>query len=246
MKRLIILPSALLLILIGCDREDAHDIFKTRGEAVVEYTELPVFNAINVHNDINVVLTQGNIYAATIESWKNLMPKIHLSVDDNGVLLIEDKNNFNFVRSRDNITTIYLTFSGELNVINFSGNGTIMSNDTISISGLTILSENASGDVDLKLKTESIGIGTNHGNSASITITGASNSVGVTNWGYSPINLLDLKTSFADIHHHGLSNIYVNVSGTLSVTLYGVGNVYYTGNPSITLTRKGRGNLFKY
>ena len=242
---LIILITLLLMLLTCCDREDAHDMFKTRGAAVVEHIALPVFNGIDILNGINVVLTQGDIYAATIEGWKNLMPKIHLSVDEDGVLMIEDRNTFNFVRSRDNMTTVYLTFGGELNTINFSGNGYIVSNDTISTGGLTVLSLNASGNVDLKLKTEGLGIGTNQSNIASIIISGVSYSVSVTNWGYSPIDLSGLKAYNADVHHHGTGNVYINASESLSVVLYGVGNVYYTGNPAIMLTRKGKGNMFK-
>ena len=236
----------LLILLCGCDMEDARDIFKTRGAPVLTQVTLTDFNAITVNNGINVVLTQGKVFAATIEGWKNLMPKILLSVDQDGVLLIEDKNAFHFVRSRDNITTVHLTYGGELNAINFSGNGYIVSNDTIKTSGLSILSLYASGDIDLKLKTQEINIGTNSGNTASIKIAGLSNSVGITNWGYNLVDLSGLKASFANIHHHGLSNVYINASESLSVVLYGVGNAYYKGNPSITLTRKGKGNLLKY
>ena len=236
----------LVILLCGCDREDASDIFNKRGAPIVEHVSLPAFNAITVNNGINVVLTQGNVYAATIDGWKNLMPKIHLSVDDEGVLMIEDKNSFYYVRSKNNMTTIHLTFADELNVINFSGNGYITSNDTINTNVLSVLCMNASGDVDLKLKTQWLFIGSNHANVASVTIAGLSNSVGMTNWGYNPVHLSELKTSIADIHHHGLASVYLNASESLSIVLYGVGNAYYKGNPSIMLTRRGKGNLFRY
>ena len=232
-------------MLFGCDREDAWDLLKTRGDAVVEQIELPAFNAITVYNDINVVLTKGNAYNATVEGWKNLMPKINLSVDDNGALMIEDKNSFNFVRSRDNMTTVNLTYADELNAITFSGNGYFMSDDVINTSSLSILCQHASGSIDLTVITATLGIGANSGNTASVTIAGEAASVGITNWGFGPINLLALKASAADIHHHGMGNTFINASETLSVTLYGVGNVYYTGNPSITLVSKGKGSLLK-
>lgn len=100
------------------------------------------------------MLLQGENYSATIEGWKNLMPKIRLTVDDDGSLLIDDTNHFNFVRSRDNMTTVYLTFSGELNYIHFSGDGFIRSNDSINISDITILCEEASGDMNMKIKAQ--------------------------------------------------------------------------------------------
>ena len=235
----------MISLVSGCDKEDAWDIVKTRGEHVVEHRNLPAFHAVTVRNGINVSLNQGNGYAATIEGWKNLMPKIRLSVDKEGALVIEDANHFNFVRSRDNMTTVYLTVVGELNYIYFSGNGYFVANDTLSASGLTVLCEEASGSVDLKVKTEGFYLGTNHQNVASITVGGWSSSTGITNWGNAPVDLSELQTSFADVHHHGPGNVYINASESVSVIIYGMGNVYYMGNPTITLTRKGKGNLYK-
>ena len=233
-----------LLFFSACDREDAWDIFKTRGDSAVEYLTFPAFNGITVDNGINVVLANGDTYAATVNGWKNLMPKIKFSVDEEGKLLIEDKNSFNFVRTRDNRTTVYLTFAGELNFMELNGDGSIISNDTVFTSGLTVLCIDASGSVDLTVKTQGLYIGTNHNNVASVTVGGLANYVGITNWGYNPVNLFDLVSFYADIHQHGTGNTYINASESLSVVLYGFGNVYYKGNPSITLNRMGNGNLF--
>ena len=245
MKPLKILPLILIVMLTGCDREDVWDIVKTRGEAVVVQEILPAFHAISVSNGVNIALRQGDDYAATIEGWKNLMPKIRLSVDREGVLHIEDANQFNFVRNRDNMTTVHLTLAGELNHIHFSGNGYFVSKDTISTTGLTILCEEASGSIELKVKADGVFLGTNHQNIASVTIGGWCNGVGMTNWGNAPVDLSELRTSFADVHHHGPGNVYINVSVSVSVVIYGMGDVYYRGNPSITLTRKGKGNIYR-
>jgi len=232
----------------GCDKEDAWDILKTRGEYVFEERAVTAFRAINVKNGINVVLSQGNNYAATIESWKNLMPKIRLSVVKNGELVIEDVNKCNFVRSRDNMTTVHLTFAGELDSIHFAGNGDFFTKDTIITSGLTIISF-GSGCMDLKVKAHGVYIGTNHRNIASITISGQGVSAGITNWGYSPVNLSDFKALYAGVAQNGPGNVYVNASESVDVAFYqGVGDVYYKGNPlSVTVTRKdkAKGKLYQ-
>ena len=232
----------LIFLMTGCNREDAWDIVKTRGAHVVEQRNLPAFRGIAVRNGINIEITQGDANSATIEGWKNLMPKIRISVDDD-VLIIDDTNHFNFVRSRDNITTVYLTVADELNYIHFSGNGYLISKDTISTSGLTVLCEKSSGSFDLKVKTQDVSLGVG-GNVASITISGWSGYAGITNWGLAPVDFSGLKVSSADIHHHGPGNVYINASETLSVVLYGVGDVYYLGNPDVTLVRKSSGNLY--
>ena len=248
MKRLIVTPLVFILLFAGCDKEDAWDFLKTRGGHVVEERAVTAFHAITVKNGINVVLTQGDNYTATIEGWKNLTPKIRLTVEKNGELVIEDVNRFNFVRTRDNMTTVRLMITGELDRIHFSGDGDIVTKDTLVTSGLTVLCEDASGSVDLKIKTQGIYIGTNHRNTASVTIWGQGYSVGITNWGYAPVDLSGFKASFADVHHHGPGNVYVNASESVSAVIYGTGDVYYAGNPSsVTFTRKdkGKGNLYQ-
>ena len=73
--------------------------------------------------------------------------------------------------------------------------------------------------------------------------------MGITNWGYSPIDLSDFKISYADISQRGYGNVYINASESVNVIFYsGVGDVYYAGNPSsITFAReeKGKGNLYR-
>jgi len=237
----------LLFIIFGCDREDAWDAVKTRGESVVVYESISAFNGILVHNDINVVVSKGDNYEVRIEGWKNLMPKISLLVDDEGLLEIKDNNTFNFLRSRDNKTTVYLTYADEMNYIELNGNGYIVSNDTIKVSSLVVLCLSGSGSVDLMAKTDGLYIGTNGYNTASITVAGSANSVGITNWGYNSVHLFGLNSLYAEVHHHGTGNTYINVSESLSVILYGLGNVYYMGNPSITLEHKGgsKGKLLR-
>ena len=246
MKRYIIILLTIISIIAGCDKEDARDIVKTRGKRVVEERAVSAFHTITVKNGVNVVLSKGDKYAATIEGWKNLMPKIRLTVENDGELIIEDVNKFNFMRSRDNMSTVYLTIADELNNINFSGNGDLTTKDTIVTSGLSIIST-GSGNIDMKVKAGGVYIGTNHENVALITLRGESYSVGITNWGYSPIDLSELKTSYANIAQRGYGNVYINAESIDVIFYSGIGNVYYIGNPTITPVweEKGKGNLYK-
>ena len=248
MKRLIVIPLILIFLFASCDKEDAWDFLKTRGDHTVEERTVCAFRAITVKNGINVVLNRSDSHAATIEGWKNLMPKIRLTVEKNGELVIEDVNKFNFVRSRDNMSTVYLMVTDNLDSIHFSGNGDIITKDTIVTSGLTVIST-GSGSIDMKIKTQGIYIGTNHMNIASITIRGQGSGVGITNWGYSPVDLSGFKATYASVAQNGYGNVYVNASESVDVVFYsGAGDVYYLGNPvSVTSTRKdkAKGNLYK-
>ena len=247
-KYILLIINCSLLIFNCCNKEDAWDILKTRGDHVVVERPVSAFRAITVKNGINVVLSQGDSYAATIEGWKNLMPKIRLSVVKNGELVIEDVNKCNFVRSRDNMSTVHLTFAGELDSIHFAGNGNFITKDTIVTSGLTVISF-GSGSLDLKVKAQGVYFGTNNRNIASITISGQGVSAGITNWGYSPINLSGFKALYASVAQNGYGNVYVNASESVDVLfISGQGDVYYSGNPSsVTFAHKdkAKGKLYQ-
>ena len=248
MKRLIIILMMLIFLVAGCNKEDAWDFVKTRGEYAVEERDISAFHAITVKNGVNVTLIHGDNYAATVEGWKNLMPKIRF-IEQNGELIIEDVNKYNFMRSRNNMSTVHLTIPvNELGGINFLGNGDIITKDTLVTSGLSIISF-GSGNIDMTVKTQGIYIGTNHENIALITIRGESYDVGITNWGFSPVDLSNLKTSYVNVAQRGIGSVYVNVSEYINVIFYsGIGNVYYTGNPSsinFAHEEKGKGNLYK-
>ena len=237
-----------LCLIVGCNKEDAWDFVKTRGERVIEERAVSSFHTITVKNGINVVLAHGDSYTATVEGWKNLMPKIRLTVENDGELVVEDVNKYNYMRNRGNMTTVRITIADELNTIYFSGDGDFVSNDTIVTSGLNIIST-GSGSVDIKVKTGGIHVGANHKNVASITVRGLGYSVGITNWGYSPVDLSDFKASHAAVAQRGPGNSYINAAESIDVTFFsGTGDVYYAGNPSsITFTRenKGKGNLYR-
>ncbi len=235
----------LIILATGCDKEDAWDMLKKRGESVTQYMDLEDFHSIVVDNGFNVILRQGDHYSAILDGWKNLMPKIRLTVDKEGVLTMEDTNGFNFVRHGGNMTTVYLSFPGDLTNIQFSGNGNIITEGMLNVSSLFILCSGASGSVDLTIKTPNVNIGTDVENTASLTIRGSCDDLGMTNWGYGPIDLSGLEALQANMHHRGTGNVYVNASDILSVVLYAVGDMYYKGTPLVTLTRQGKGNLYK-
>ena len=241
-RRLILL---LFITITACDKETAWDAVKTRGDAEIVHVSLPTFHAVTVENRINLVLVQGDSYSARIEGWKNLNPKIKMTVDQDGMLFIDDTNGYNFVRSRDNRTTVFLSFPDEIHTLYFKGDGYIISNDTINLSHITVYSIGASGSIDLKLKANSIYAGANQTSVTTYTIRGTTQSLGMGNWGFGPLDLSNLETSTADIHHRGTGNVYLNVSESLSATIYGAGNAYYKGDPTINLTRIGKGNLFQ-
>ncbi len=246
MKTLLKYTAILLTVFTSsCNSEDALDIFKTRGAPKTEARQLNAFHELKVGNGINVVLISGSTNSAMLDGWENLLPKVKLAVNNSGLLTIEDTNNFNIVRDLSNTTTVYLTYDGEINAIYMNGDGLISTNGELKSTNLTILSEDASGSIKLTINANSMGIGTNHRNTADIAIDGSCYYMGITNWGNAPMDFSKLVVQMADITHRGACDLYVNVVQQFTAALYGIGDIYYTGNPTLAVERRGKGNVYR-
>lgn len=243
MKKLLV-NITLLLLFAACNSEDAWDIVKTRGDRITEAREIADFTGITVYNGVNLVLEKAAKSEAVLDGWSNLLPKVSLTVDSSGMLTIEDSNKFDIIRNPNNKTTIRLYYTGEINAITSHSDGEISNVDTLHTSSLLMLSEDASGSIDLTVKTSSIAIGTNNRNVGDIRLKGISTYLGITNWGSAPIYADELEVAGCDITHRGPGDFYVNVSDWLSVNIYSIGDVYYKGNPTLTVNRIGKGNVY--
>lgn len=244
MIRKLCLYMAAMLLVAACDSEDAWDILKTKGEPKVERREVAPFTGITVHNGINVVLEEADEYSATLDGWANLLPKVELTVDSDGMLTIEDRNKFDLVRNPQNKTIVYLRYKEEIKNIIFSGDGVIRNLDTLRTAGIYILCEDASGTVNLTIEAEGVGVVATGRSVADVNLQGTSVWLNITNWGNAPINADGLKTRISSIAHRGTGDLYVNVSKSLNVEMYSIGDIYYKGNPIITLNRTGKGSLY--
>ena len=241
MKR--ILYIFLLCLFAGCNKENAWDLFKTRGERKEIFIDLPPFHGIKIYNDVEVILQQDTCNKAHLIGWSNLLPKVSMTVNADGELSIEDRNKHDFVRSYGNKTTIYLSFKEPLESLFFYGNRSLTNIDTLSFSHLLIIGEKAGGNIHLTLRTNwlSVGVSGNVG----ATICGETFGFSLTYWGKVPMDFSKLITNNTYIDHHGSNDITVNVQNLLSAAMFDYGNVYYKGNPpEVSVTRKGKGNVY--
>ena len=241
MKR--VLYILLLCSFAGCNKEDAWDLFKTRGDQKEIFMDLPSFQSIKIYNNVEVILRQDTCNRAHLIGWSNLLPKVSIAVNADGELCIEDHNKHNFARSYDNKTTIYLSFKEPVSSLFFYGNRSLTNMDTLSLSSLLIIGEKAGGSIHLTLQTEWLTIGAS-GN-VDITVCGESSTLALTYWGKAPFDFSQLMVNNAAIDHHGSNDVFINVRDIINASMFDYGNIYYKGNPSaVNVTRKGKGNVY--
>ncbi len=119
MKNLIYIT--ILLLIFGCDSENAPDCFQKAGDMVEEVYDVEDFNSIIVWDRVKLVLVEGPEKRVMVRTGKNLFNEIRVRVEDS-ILKVSDRNSCNFVRELDEGTTVFVTAPVDtLNIRNSSG-----------------------------------------------------------------------------------------------------------------------------
>ena len=232
----------LLLFCLSCNREDAPDLFQTRGDYVERTQSIGQIRGINAGRGIDVILQQGNEPQLLIKGWKNLLPDVKIYLDKDGILHLKDENKHNYVRSYSNRTTVYVTYAVQPEYFRVESDANMQSLD-VFYNSFSILGEEGGGEMSFLADCPHILIGVNA--VIDVFITGKTDYLHITNWGWAPLRFENLECRQASITHHGPSNIFVNVQDILNAELTSSGNIYYTGNPVVNEVRRAKGRVYQ-
>lgn len=96
-----------LIIISGCNSENANNCFQSAGDIAQVEVEVPFFDKVVVHERIELIITEGSEQKVIVESGKNLLPDITAQVINNE-LILTNNNTCNFFREY-NLTKVYIT-----------------------------------------------------------------------------------------------------------------------------------------
>ena len=128
---------------LGCDSDKGWDCIKTAGPLVQQEIPVSAFDKITVWDRAKLVIKEGEEQKVVVETGKNLMSKVKVSVTD-GRLEIHNNNNCNLVRDYG-MTTIYVTAPNIIEIRSSTGMG-IESIGILSYPSLSLISEDYQGD----------------------------------------------------------------------------------------------------
>jgi hypothetical protein len=232
---------AMLLISPSCSKDPFPNFALTAGK-VVTITR-PVdgnFTKIQLNDDVNLVITQGNSYSISLEGGEKILSGIETSISDS-TLTINNHNTFNWLRSYDNKFTAFVTLP-HLLVLNYESIGTVTCTDTIREDSLFISANGGSGYIKLIINTGSSHLSINHG-SVDMDISGKTGVNYIYSNAYGPFHCQDLKSAYTFINSNSTNDCYISASYYLEYIITSLGNIYYSGNPElvpITLTGEGK------
>lgn len=139
MKKLIYIIS--MFLIVACDSENAGDCFQKTGDIIQQEVIVEVFEKILVNRDIELILKDGTEQQVIIETGKNLLNDVEVSVID-GKLILTDNNTCNYVRNYG-ITKVYVT-SPNITEIRSSTQYDVRSDGVLTYPSLIVYSEDFS------------------------------------------------------------------------------------------------------
>jgi len=213
-------------MLIGCEKFPGEDCFKSTGEKTVEHRTIQPFEHINLEDNINLILTQGDEFSAMVKAGENLIGSIITVVNDN-VLTVKNENKCNWMRDFNEEIDVYLTVN-HLCSITYRSSGLILSTNTIVSDSLNIAVWDGTGTIDLDIQTRVSALSIHYG-SVDYRIRGKSNVCYIYAGSYGPFFCEDLETTFMFMNNCGSNDCYVYCIGELEIQILYTGSIYYTG-----------------
>ncbi len=234
-----------LLLFSACDNSGAWDCMKTSGKTTTKTRTVGTYQKIHLYGKIHLHLIQNKEKAGHIEiqAPENLIPKIETSVE-NSVLIIDDLNYCNWVRSYDYEIKL-IAYSDSLNQIYHYGNGQITNSDTLFARELYIESDGSAGHIDLCIYAYTSYVYM-HAGYTDATISGFSGVSYLSSGSQGSIDALHLRTGYTYLLNKGVSDIYLWAEKELKAQIDYLGDVYFKGSPyRIHKSGKGEGQLIK-
>lgn len=197
--------------------------------------EVSSFNAIQAGGSFNIIITQGDTEALSLEADENLHDIIDTYV----------KGNTLYIESTENIgrgtKKLYITVK-ELRDIDLSGAVELTCKNSLKYDQLNIESSGAS---DFSFDGYGQNLSIQCSGASEIELYGKADSAQISLSGASEIDAEEMKVKIMSLEMSGAGEAEVYVTQTLNVDISGAASVRYHGNPSVTKSISGAGSIRK-
>ncbi|SHI78935.1 head GIN domain-containing protein [Aquimarina spongiae] len=226
----------LVLLLFGCDTEDAPDCFQRTGDIVRQEVEIPDFSRILVNPNVELVIRQGENRAVVIETGDNLINEVTAVVEGDR-LVLQDDNDCAFFRDF-NQTKIFVT-APNITEIRSATQFDISSDGVLNYPTLRLLSEDfnentgtTTGTFHLNINSDDLIVVGN--NITSFFISGRTTNLNVGIFsGTGRFEAAELVADDVQIFHRGTNKVIINPQLSLRGSIRSTGDVIAVNRPSV-------------
>lgn len=231
------------LILSACNPEQLDDCFTNTGPQEIVEREAVAFYTIELYDNVNLVVSQGDSFQLKVEGGKNLLSAIKTEVRDS-TLIIHNTMKCNWVRSYDREITVYATLPS-LREIKYEGSGNVKTEGQLKLDSLQVNIRGGAGSFDLDLDVRNLKLAIHYG-TADVTARGKALITTIFANSYGPFYCSGLISNITYVRNSGTNNCYVYARHILEVEIPSVGDIYYSGDPpDIKMNVTGSGKLIK-
>lgn len=234
-----------LLLVLSCKHGD--DLFKSYGPDITEKRTVADFHVISAGEKFDIELKQDSAKAGEIEmtAGSHVIKGYETRVE-NGVLIIENTNKFNWVRKLKVRQKVVVYFN-TIDSLNVRGSAKFTANDTIRQKNMFKIIHNGLEDVELNIVTNDIDV--RGDNTGGIILRGRCN---IFRGNADDISFIDNRYLITDDTYFtsfSKDNSYVDAKNILGLKVYGDGNIYYSKAPANNIKSKferfGNGDIIK-
>lgn len=240
MKKLFLFSFFGMLIFCSCNYVGGKRV-EGNGNVISQDRPTGRFHSIDVSGAINVYIKQDSAQQAVkVETDENLQALIEIH-EENGVLYISPKDNFNLDPSNNKIKVFVtaphyrsLHVSGASNIY---GENKLTSAETLDI--------DLTGASEIKLDVKAPRINAELTGASSVIITGETRDFNIEGSGASDVKCFDLFTENTTVDISGAFSAEVNASVKLDVNASGASGIKYKGSPAVTQDLSGASSVSK-
>lgn len=233
-----------LALLSSCKKGAITDCFYSTGKMSKESRSVDNFNSILLKDNVSLVLIKSENNSIMVEAGSNLINKIKTEVNENGVLVIKNENNCNWIRNYDSPVNVYLNYI-DIDSIEYRSIGDISTIDTLATDTLWLKVMEGAGQINLELNVLRLYCSLHYG-TADIILNGISGLSYVYSASFGLIDMLNLDSKIAFVNNRSSNDIYITANLQLGAIIENIGNIYYAGNPTkVDLDKTGSGELIK-
>jgi hypothetical protein len=240
-KSLLFFPL-IAISLWACKKEQMGDCFKSTGTTTLESRNLTAFSAVELYDRIELNYHFSPNYWIEIIAGENLVDGIQTKVEGN-LLTIKNENRCNWVRSFKHKVKVDL-YAPSFSEFTYYGSGKVNFQDTLKTNFFNLELWQASGNLQLKLKAETVEL-KSHTGPGNITASGECNYLVAYLNGIGRIVTPNLISENGLIINRNTGYMLVNCQSEMQAEIFGQGNIEYIGNPTIDYTNSGSGKLIQ-
>lgn len=231
------------MLFTACSPEQLDDCFTNTGPNTTIDREINPFHTIELYNNVNLVILQGESFQIKVEGGKNILSAIKTEVSDS-TLIIRNTMKCNWVRNYNREVTVYATLP-EFREIHYEGSGDVSNEGQLKLDSLQVSIWGGAGSFNLDVDVDKINLALHYG-TVDLTVKGRAVMSTIFANSYGPFYCADLISNITYIRNSGTNDCFVHAEHILEVDIPSVGNISYSGNPfRIKKVITGSGKLIK-